>query len=475
MKTVSKRLFTIILALVMVISAVVPSYALNNNNWSSYFETADVKAGLVMFTGSDESERNFTWYYAEEAVPTVTVTDIANNSFVFTGTATKTYSGDYSMRVTVEDLEPGKTYFYRCESGEYTSALYSFTTDYDNDFSAVYVTDIHISYDADNADGIKNSAYNFNETLEAAVKKDSDIQLVLSTGDQASEGLQSEYIGLSSPYLLKSIPIATTVGNHDRKGVDYLTYANLPNVDENPMVSSYVGSDYWFVKGDALFLVLDSNNASGVDHRRFVKEAVEANPNVKWRVAMMHHDLYSGRIPHRESENGLLRTLWAPIMDEFKIDLVLLGHSHYYTVSNVMYNNKTVADIEPNGAVTDPNGTVYMVSGSLNRPRDDSDIGLSDNIGVEYLTQEKIYNILDFSGDTLTVKSYTVESDCLINTLTINKTDNDGGHPAKTPPFYNAIVRFLGTVYAVFNNIGVYNSLKEDGYVLNFFEIVFGK
>ena len=120
------------------------------------------------------------------------------------------------------------------------------------------------------------------------------------------------------------------------------------------------------------------NNISFVPSwsEQFIKDAVKANPDAKWKVMMGHHDLYSGRLPHRESENALLRMIWGPLCDEFGIDLMLLGHSHYYTVTNVLYNNKTVQPYAKE--MVDPEGTVYMVSGSINRPRDDDEIGLND-------------------------------------------------------------------------------------------------
>lgn len=192
---------------------------------------------------------------------------------------------------------------------------------------------------------------------------------------------------------------------------------------------------------------------------------------------MCHHDLYSGRLPHREDENELLRMLWGPMADEFGIDLVLLGHSHYYTVTNVLYDGENVSPMTSGGVINDAAGSIYMVSGSINRPRNDdvNNLGLSDKVGAAYLTDEKIYNILDFTEDSITVKSYTLESGKMFNSFTITKSSNNGGHPkAKFNPF-NGFVRFVGTVYALFNNIGVYSSLTEKGYDVGFFETVFAK
>lgn len=476
MKTVQKRITALFLAALMLFTASATSFAKGTDEWVSYWASDEAQAGVIMFPGADDSSRNFNWYTDKEAVPEILVSLNADLSGAksFKGDAVKTYSGNYANKVTVSGLEGGKTYYYQCISGDFKSQVYSFVTDSDDSFTAMYVTDVHVSYDDKNPDHMPETAYNFDYTIGKALEENGDISLILSAGDQASEGLQCEYIGFSASPYVKSIPVATTIGNHDRKGVDYKTFTNMPNT-QDMKVSSYVGSNYYFVQNGVLFLVMDSNNASAIDHRNFVKKAVKDNPDVNWKVMMFHHDLYGGRIPRRESENELLRILWAPIADEFGIDLVLLGHSHYYTVSNVMYNNKTVAPITNGATVKDPEGTVYMVSGSLNRPRDDEDISLGSNVGIEYLTMDKIFNLIDFTENSLTVKSYAIESDTCFSTFTIEKSDANGGHSNKMPPLYNFIVRFIGTVYAVFNNIGVYGDLKNDkGYDVKFFELLFG-
>ena len=476
MKTNQKRILSLLLAFVMLFTAVMPSFAQTSESaWAEYWASEEAQAGVIMFPGADDSSRNFNWYSDEESVPEILVSLNADmgDAKTFKGYATKTYSGNYANKVTVSGLEDGKTYYYQCISGDFASDIYSFETDNGSSFTAMYVTDIHVSYDDKNPEHLPETAYNFDLTINEALATNDDISLILSAGDQASEGLQCEYIGLSASPSVKSIPVATTIGNHDRKGVEYKTFSNMPN-QQDMMISSYVGSNYYFVKNNVLFLVMDSNNSSATDHRKFVKQAVKDNPEVNWKVMMFHHDLHGGRIPHRESENELLRLLWAPIADEFGIDLVLMGHSHYYTVSNVLYNNKTVSELANGATVTDPEGTVYMVSGSLNRPRDDEDISLGENVGIEYLTMDKIYNLIDFTETTITVKSYAIESDTCFASYTIEKTDKDGGHSDKMPAFYNFFIRFIGMIVAIFNNIGVYGDLTEDGYNVNFFELILG-
>ena len=474
-----KKIISVVLAVVIMLSMAVPSYALSNDIVWEQCWNEEYNNGVVLFPGSDSSEMNVTWYSKTESEPKVIVSKSFSfsDTETFTGCSVEAPDGDYSNKVTITGLEAETKYYYQCISEGFESNIYYFETDSkDNEFTAVYMTDIHISHIKDEVpddDELKRTAGVFNGVLNEAVLKHNP-SILLSTGDQASDGLESEYKGLASALALKTMPIATTIGNHDRKGVAYKTFHNVPNEKENSLVSSYIGNDYWFVKGDVLFLVMDSNNASGIDHRNFVKDAINANPEVKWKVMMAHHDLYSGRIPRRESENQLLRLLWAPIADEFGIDLVLLGHSHYYTVTNVMYGNKPVADYQP--VMNNPEGTIYMVSGSITRPRDDSELGLNKEwIGYANIPDQRIiYNVLDFTEDSITVSSYYQGEDRAFNTYSVVKTSADGGHKdVLFPSAFNSLVRVIGTIYAWFNNIGVYGDLKEDGFDVDVFEVVF--
>ena len=65
----------------------------------------------------------------------------------------------------------------------------------------MYVTDVHITYDENNPDGLKETAYNFNNTIASAKLKNPDISLILSAGDQparvskANTGVQLNSFG----------------------------------------------------------------------------------------------------------------------------------------------------------------------------------------------------------------------------------------------------------------------------------------
>ncbi len=478
------KISSIVLVFIFLITSAVSFTAsaqtISKETWNTYWQTSakEINAAVMMTPGSDDSERYVSWYSYTDSGSVVLMNAIGQQISEINSTAKATPQGDFRLGAVLTDLEANKTYNYYCKSGDYQSAVYTFTTDSDDSFTAMYMTDIHITGENLDDESIRDNAYNLDYTISTGVAKalaqGKTVDLILSAGDQGSDGLRTEYSGLCATPFLKSIPTATTVGNHDRKSVDYRYFTHQPNTADM-ILKSYVGTDYWFVKGDVLFLIIDSNNISMGDHRRFVKQAVEANEDIKWRVAMFHHDLYSGRIPSRESENKFLRMMWAPIADEFGFDLCLLGHSHYYTISNVMYNNKTVASTSDGCTVTNAEGTVYMVSGSVNRPRDDEDIGLSENIGHAYLTEEKIYNLIDFSENSIVINSYTVESDEKIGNITIEKTSNEGGHVYKTPAnLYYPIVEAISFIAGFFNNIGRFYDNTQLGFDIPLFEGLFG-
>ena len=440
--------------------------------WTDYYaDYTEDGSAVYMAPGADETERGFSWYSALDAgTPRVIVSENENfdGARTYTGTFVQTPEGDRSNKVTVTDLFPGKTYYYKCVTDLGESTVATFSTVAGKDFTALYTTDIHVSRDEEELDGQSSlvyQSYTFSTMLERASDK-AELDLILSSGDQATRGYRSEYTALAAAPKMRSVPFAFCVGNHDRKGIAYKYFTNNPNEYTKALVTPFISYDYYYVKGDVLFLVFDSNCASMTDHRRFAKEAIEANPDVKWRIASFHHDLYGGRLPHREQENGLLRTLWAPILDEFAIDLALLGHSHYFTVSNALYGNETSQSLAGMDSVTDPKGTIVMVSGSVNHPRtaapDAEEPPVGENIAYAYLTEEPIYNLLDCTEDSITVRSYELSADEPFHTFTITKTSAAGGHPQYKNYVKDFFIRLIADIYGFFNEVGTTMKLRKN-------------
>ena len=141
------RLCSVFMAMLLVVfSCVAPANAVSAWDvlWADEEEAA---RGIIMQPGSDETQRNFSWY-ADADVTACSVlvgTDaLLTDAKAFDGELIASYQGDQVAKVTVSGLSCGETYYYACVSGDETSAVYSFETVEDDAFSALYISDIHV-------------------------------------------------------------------------------------------------------------------------------------------------------------------------------------------------------------------------------------------------------------------------------------------------------------------------------------------
>ena len=457
-----KKLISFLLAAILIFTCFANSFALMaDSRWEEYYSQYMQNGyGSILQPGSDESQRNFSWYSplgSGKAKVIISENSDFSNSLEFAGKSYLTFDGDLTNKATVTGLLGGKTYYYRLMSGDTVCQEAYFNTIQDNSFSAVYLTDIHVSREQDELENpLVHQSYTVNEVVKKA-NEVKNLDLIISAGDQASYGQREEYESLVASPFIKTCPFALAIGNHDRKGIDYRFFNNNPNQYKKG-ITSFQGGDYWYVKGNVLFFVLDSNSKTATNHRLFVKQAVEKNPDVKWRVAVCHHDMYGRLSSGREDDaNENTRPVMVPIFDEFKIDLVLLGHSHYYSMSSVLFNNEVVTSLEGEKSVADAAGTIYMVSGSVNRPKTKED-GLSvpqqAQCAYSYPTDSVIYNIIEFSDETININSYTYEDEEPFHTFKINKTSNNGGHIEYNGTISDALKRSTFQFLGVFEEFG---------------------
>ena len=476
-----KKTLSLMLCLIIALSVGSTALAVDvpaswQNKWADY--SKNIAPAVTMFPGSDETERYIAWYSSsDEGYVELTA---KGETKKFTATATDVPDGSYRLGAVITDLT-ADTYAYTCHSGDFVSDKYEFTVDATDKVTALYISDIHMAIEDENENALIERSYIYNETLNAALKNaDDGLDIILSGGDQASQGLTEELIALSSPELMKTIPFAPTVGNHDRKSIGYKYYTFLPN-QADLAFKSYIGTDYWVRYGDALFLMFDSCNTSMMGHYKFAKAATKANEDATWVIAVMHHDMFGGREPWLNSENTLLRILWTPLFDQYGVDMCLYGHSHYYSVSDVIYNNKTKVDLEDKNEITDPAGTVYLSTGSVNNfaPLLDDDGNVppvGELAAFTYLEEEEpLYTLLDFTDDALTVNSYTVDDSENIYSLTISKSDKDGGHTFRNTKWYmRGFTYFVSVIVNIINNSDMYNRYKDQGFDVSLYEGLIG-
>lgn len=340
--------------------------------WSEEWETIKEDWTQVsMSPGSDETQMNFAWYSKDgEQTGFVygTNSDLSDaQSAEIAQTAAQT--GYVSNKVTLKGLQPGTTYYYEVEGKE----IESFTTDDDtSSFSFVFVGDPQIGSSNEEkaktpediqkptfltaqSEAVRNDTFNWNYTLERAYAKTGNTaSFILSSGDQIQTNAEKvkdgtvsemEYAGYLSPDIMKSVPVATTVGNHDADNANYTYHfntANLSDLGDN----GYVGGDYYFTYGGALFIILNTQDTNVSEHKQFIEQTVAANPDCKWRIVTLHQDIYGSAEHSNEPEITNLRYSLVPIFEENDVDIVLTGHDHAYSRTKMLKGGQSTTGFE---------------------------------------------------------------------------------------------------------------------------------
>ena len=116
----------------------------------------------------------------------------------------------------------------------------------------------------------------------------------------------------------------------------------MPNL--NDLGKDIAGTDYYFVYGNALYLFINTNNLNICEHKKFIDEVVKINRNIKWKIAVFHHDIYGGGRHNEDKDIKTLREKLPPILESNNIDLALCGHDHIYSRTYPIKSNKKVLD-----------------------------------------------------------------------------------------------------------------------------------
>lgn len=474
------------------------------SQWKTKWENIKTDYEKVsMVPGADATKLNYAWYSkkADEAkvristnvdMSKTTEADGSNtyseNYKEFTGTSKEYKKIDdvtyYANKVTITELKENTTYYYQClVDGKWTSVK-KFKTGDTSNFSFLYVGDPQIgaskgqtpteSSEAQSADiAARNDAFSWNKTLTAAISEHSDVDFIVSAGDQINNtgddnGQEREYAGFLSADVLSNVPVAPTIGNHDSKFANYQNHFNVPNAYTEEQNATPAGNDYYYTYGDVLFIVLNTNNYNCADHEALIKKAEQAAPNAKWKIVTFHHDIYGSGYDHSDSDGIVLRTQLTTLLDKYDIDVVLQGHDHTYSRSYMLtsdgnthtaYTKDNVKDEYLNvkdgktddsaalsskqeylnqnlcykivdktqGTINNPEGVLYMEANSATGSKYYNLISTQqDYIAERSQTWTPTYSVVNVTSDSFTINTYDVNTgDKIDNSFTITKKAED--------------------------------------------------
>ena len=393
-----------------------------------------VLSNVSLSMGSDQTKMNFTWHINDEADGKLLIakdSELVDGAMPQTATSYAATSelnndGKYTNKAVATNLEAGVKYAYQAVNGEVVSEIGFFTPDDGGAFSFAYVGDPQIG-----ASGNAGSdTTGWDNTLNIVAENDifSDISFLLSAGDQVNNASsESEYDGYLDHDALKDLPVATIIGNHDSSSNAYAQHFNIAN-ESTEYGTTTAGGDYWFTYGNALFMMLNTNDLSTAEHKAFMEDAIAANPNVEWKIVSFHQSIYTVA-SHYNNDGTSRREELVPVFDELDIDVVLMGHDHVYCRTYMMdglvpMTDAAIYDKADYSSITDPEGTLYVTANSGSGSKH---YGIKTDVQFPYAAvqnQERIPNVskVSVSEKQFTITTYRTTDMSVVDTFTINRT-----------------------------------------------------
>ena len=498
----TKRIITIMITTAMVLTASIGVSAANNDGWIEANKTTAASNGawdawcnewetiknnpteMSLTPGKDATQLNFAWYSkSSDPKPSlkygnkIDLSD-AEEVNVTHEDAVKDY---ISNKATITNLKENTTYYYSYQINGIWSEAIPYTTKSTDEFSILFVGDPQIGSSSGNIatgeekeqgqdNAVRNDSFNWNNTLNAALKANPNVSFMISAGDQIQsrdkknpskiyDKNEIEYAGYLSPKALTSLPVATTIGNHDAPSGNYSFHFNNPNASD--LGKTEAGGDYYYSYGNTLFITLNTNNNNIEEHKQLIEKAISENKDAKWRVVTLHQDIYGSGEHSNEPEIVDLRYSIAPILEDNNIDVVLTGHDHTYTRSLILkgatkniaksitedeydnyvdgktpidskYNNylSSIQDVKAidkasyKNSVVNPNGILYMTASSATGSKFyDLTAEKQEYVAARYQQDVPTYSVIDINDVTLTVNTYRTDTGAKIdNTFIIVKT-----------------------------------------------------
>lgn len=373
---------------------------------------------MALEVGIDESHMTLVWEATWMDGEIVRIWKVGAEDDYLDYGATLAESEDKKVRNYVADifgLEAGTRYGYKVGREDEWSMTHYFATKHEGpSFEFLAAGDPQIGTGDTYEDGEA-----WKKALTLMTQQTGSANFLLNLGDAVDVADNKyQYDLFMEPEELKSIAVASIVGNHDRKSPYYTSYFAMPNLDVSKRgANEEMGEgsqDYSFTYGDTLFLCLNSNNTDYEVHKSFMADAINQYAQAKgvrprWIIAAMHHSIYS-ITDHLDSPKYYERQeAMAPMFSELGVDVVLMGHDHSHARTYPM--NGTVPDVVKNEDGSRPTTlqakqgqTVYFT--------------LNSSTGSKYYEQVDIGSMIAFNNqeEIPNMTKITVRKDKLIFT-----------------------------------------------------------
>lgn len=391
---------------------------------------------LTLQPGDQPGELRITWFSRSSSRGKVHFEP--EDGSLFSGISAKatteasvSVSGYYRNSALIKGLESNTVYYYTLTNGGSESPVYKYKVkDLDStDFTFTIAGDPEIGLgDPEVLSGQRSIWRVVLNRMRAQIP---DSEFIITTGDQVAHPSSSvHYDYFLDNSVLYSMPLVPVVGNHDNGTGFFGDHFSLPNMSSIGQESGRDG-DYWFTRGNVLFMVLNSLCPQPTEvHEEFIAQAINANPDAKWRIVISHYSpitMVERYLGVRES----VKVVYEYIGEAFDIDLFIGGHDHIYTRGYFIDDDGDPIDHDDYPIEDDPEDIVnefdnpdkplYVVFNGatdalLREPSEDYPWGaICIQNGVPQLTEVHVTN------DSITMETHDADSWETVDKFTIYK------------------------------------------------------
>lgn len=392
---------------------------------------------LSVEIGTTEDELRFNWLSPGGSKGKVEWKDAEGKVEIFEAQMfqSTTVPGYSVNKAAVSGLQPGTTYTYRVGSNDAWSPEYSYKTPeaFHGEMTFLVTSDAQVGQ-AELEDPLQ-TAERWDSVLNRLNAYVPESRFLFHLGDQVADfGSQEHYDMFLDHLALYRTPLVPVVGNHDIAneysmeenehpgGRYFYEHFNVPNLSDVGRTPYDLDGCYSFVRGNALFIVLNSNTPQPVEVlEQYVARAVRENPHVKWRILAQHHAPYSS-VAKYQVRTYVSEYLARAAIDN-DIDLVLTGHDHIYSRSafvNRELETLNDYDYETGGVVTNPEGTLYVTCGTSSGCLY-QEVEPEIRLVCQNQPRTPVALRIDLTDTELHLKAYEVDSWTMFDEYTIQK------------------------------------------------------
>jgi 3',5'-cyclic AMP phosphodiesterase CpdA len=312
--------------------------------------------------------------------------------------------------VMLDSLEPDTPYVYRVKGSAGWSEWHQFRTPQEQfaPFKFIYL--------GDTQNDILAIA---SRTIRQALRSIAHPALVLHAGDLVAQGealVHDDEWGewnQAGGYAYASIPQLTAAGNHEyldhmlpngeesrRLGPHFALQFALPHNGADGVAETSYFTDFQGVR----FVVLDGTSALDLGTLESQTQWLERTlreSSAHWKVVVMHQPMFTCARP---SDTPKIKEAWKPILERYRVDLVLQGHDHCYSrLTNEAGRKASAKAREAN----EPVGPVYMVSVAGSKMYGLN--GRAQRQPDRVAEDTQLYQTIAVEQDRMEIRAYTVD------------------------------------------------------------------